>query len=236
MPIKNHYLKKACAWLLPFTCVLCAHPSKREQDLCEACEQSLPLLDPGCPCCAIPLKSEGLVCGQCLQKPPPFTVTHALFSYEAPMIQLILELKFKHTLVNARLLGELLSQKIIHVYKNKRLPDLIIPIPLHTTRLKERGFNQALEIARPVARCLKLPLETAHCHRTKLTSPQATLVAAERRKNVKGAFVVARNFTGLHVAVVDDVITTGNTVREFCKVLMQQGVKQIDVWCLARVK
>jgi len=237
MQIKNHYLKKAYAWLLPFTCVLCSHPSFANQDLCDPCLQALPRLEEGCIRCAIPLSIKGSLCGQCLQKNPPFDVTHALYSYELPITKLILELKFNHTLFNARLLGELLAIEIRqNWYKNKPLPDLIIPIPLHAARLKERGFNQALELARPIAHYLKRPLEIKHCHRTKLTSPQSTLLAAERQKNVRDAFDVSRNFTGLHVAVIDDVITTGNTMTEFCKVLKQQGVKQIDAWCCAKVK
>lgn len=237
MQIKNHYLKKACAWLLPFTCVLCAHPSGSHQDLCDPCQQTFPLLKEGCIGCAIPLSTTGLLCGQCAQKTPPFDVTHALYSYELPIMKLILELKFNQALINARLLGELLAAEIHDVwYQNKPLPHLIIPIPLHPTRLKERGFNQALEIARPIANSLKLPIETKHCHRNKLTTPQSTLLAAERGKNVKGAFNVTRNFTGLHVAVIDDVITTGSTMTEFCKVLKQHGTQQIDVWCCAKVR
>ncbi len=286
MQIKKHYLKKMCTWLLPFTCILCHHPSQRHQDLCDPCHSMLPLLTPGCLYCAIPLPqtewmcgqrepltlrdgvfSEGriailpsecehklclcaaykqerssrpfqrelLVCGQCLQKTPPFDATHALYSYQQPLIKLILELKFNQALVNARLLGEQLAAAVLQVwYKTKPLPNLIIPIPLHPTRLKERGFNQALEIARPIANMLKLPIDTTHCHRSKSTAPQATLLATERRKNVKGAFSVTENFTGQHVAVIDDVITTGSTVTEFCKVLKQHGVQKIDVWCCAR--
>ncbi len=238
MLIKNHYLKKACTWLLPFTCILCADPSKRNQDLCDSCLQSLPRLKQGCLCCAIPLSFSptGLLCGQCLQKAPPFDVTHALYSYELPITKLILELKFTQALVNARLLGELLATEVLQVwYKAKPLPHVIIPIPLHTTRLKERGFNQALEIARPIAKALRLPINTTDCHRSKLTIPQSTLLATERHKNVKGAFNLTGNFTGLHVAVIDDVITTGSTMTEFCKVLKQHGAQRIDVWCCARV-
>jgi ComF family protein len=234
---KKNYLRKIYAWLLPYTCILCSHPSQRHQDLCEPCYQTLPLLKQGCICCAIPLPDSiaGLRCGQCLQKTPPFDVTHALYSYELPMTKLILELKFNQALAHAKILGEHLAHAILQSwYQTKPLPKIIIPMPLHASRLKERGFNQALEIARPIAQALKLPLNTTHCQRNKSTTPQAMLSATQRQKNVKGAFTVTGNFIGQHIAVIDDVITTGNTITEFCKALKQHGAKQIDVWCCSR--
>ena len=237
MQINNHYLKKMYTWLLPFICILCGQPAEQNQDLCRACHKMLPLLIHGCPCCAIPLpdSAAGFICGQCLQTTPPFNITHALYCYELPITKLILELKFNQALVNARLLGELLAAEIQQKwYRTSPLPSLIIPMPLHKARLKERGFNQALEIARPIANMLNLPIHISHCHRRKLTQPQTMLSAAERRKNVKGAFIVTKNFSGQHVAVIDDVITTGSTMVEFCKSLKQQGAARIDVWCCAR--
>lgn len=237
MDIKNYYLKKALAWLLPYTCILCGHSSQRNQDLCDPCHQTLPFLKQGCLCCAMPLpeSTKGLVCGQCLQTTPPFDATYALYLYQMPITKLILELKFNQALVNARILGELLAEEALQSwYKTRPLPKVIIPIPLHPTRLKERGFNQALEIARPLAKALKLPINTEDCQRHKLTAPQSTLPATERRQNMKEAFAVSKNFTGQHVAVIDDVITTSNTVTEFCNVLKQHGAQTIDVWCCAR--
>jgi ComF family protein len=238
MQSKNYYLKKILTWLLPYTCILCSRPADRNQDLCTPCYQTLPVLSNSCLQCALPLPDsvrEG-TCGQCLQKTPPFDVTHALYSYESPIAQLILNLKFNQSLINARMLGELLAHHIAPIwYKNKPLPAMIIPLPLHPARLKERGFNQALEIARPIAKALKIPLNTTQCHRSKPTVPQSTLSAAERQKNVKGAFTVTGQFTGQHVVVIDDVITTGNTVTEFCKTLKQHKAQRVDVWCCARV-
>jgi len=237
MSIKNYYLKKALTWLLPYTCILCGHPSQRNQDLCDPCHQTLPFLKQSCLHCAMPLpgSAKGLACGQCLQATPPFDVTYAPYLYQAPITQLILEIKFNQSLINARVLGELLASAALESwYKTRPLPKVIIPIPLHSTRLKERGFNQALEIARPLARALKLPISTEDCQRHKLTVPQSTLLATERQQNMKGAFAVNRNFAGQHIAVIDDVITTGNTMTEFCKVLKQHGAQIIDVWCCAR--
>ncbi len=130
----RHYLKKFLLWVLPYTCILCKRISDRSQDLCENCWRDLPLLKQGCSLCAnvLPNKEGALICGQCLQNKPLFACTHALFLYRPPVTQLILNLKFQHALQNARLLGELLAEKIRHDwYSNKSLPAAIIPVPLH---------------------------------------------------------------------------------------------------------
>lgn len=226
--------KKIYAWLLPFTCLLCGTLSDRNQDLCQSCYQDLPLAKHSCLKCAIPISTIG-ICGQCLQKTPPLDKTYALFLYQNPITKLILELKFNQAIVNARVLGELLTEKIQTTwYKINPLPDVIIPIPLHASRLKERGFNQALEIARPIAKALKLPLSIHSCIRVKPTAAQATLHAAERQQNMKHAFSIKEDFSNQHIAVIDDVITTGSTINEFCAALKQNGAKSIDVWCCAR--
>lgn len=144
-------------------------------------------------------------------------------------------MKFQHALTNARLLGELLAEKIQQDwYREKSLPDVIIPIPLHKKRLRERGFNQALEIARFTAKKLHLPIDASSSLRTKPTLAQTTLSAKERQKNLRGAFLIKENFRYQKVAVIDDVITTGHTMMAFCQALKNQGAAQIDVWCCAR--
>lgn len=223
-------------WFFPYSCVLCGKVSDQKQDLCKACHAELPESEQGCVYCAIPIPTQG-ICGHCLKEKPPFDHTHALFLYEKPITTLILELKFKQALVNARVLGELLAEKIHHHwYLNRPLPDVILPIPLHRDRLKERGFNQALEIARPIAKLLKRPLETHAAIRTKATPAQATLSGEQRKKNMQSAFQIHADFSRQHVAVIDDVITTGSTVHEFCTVLKQKGARIIDVWCSARAQ
>lgn len=236
MKIKRHYLKKTLEWLLPYTCILCKYPASGRRDLCSDCQQTLLLLTHACHRCAIPLSSyqKELLCGSCLQHPPPFDITHALYFYEPPLPKLILSLKFNASLITARILGELLAEKIQETwYKNKALPQWIVPVPLHAARLKERGFNQALEIARPLAKQLLLPINTSST-RYKYTLPQATLSVAERQKNIQTAFAVPEDWTGQHLAVIDDVMTTGYTIKEFCHALKQAGAKRIDVWCIAR--
>lgn len=236
MKSKKKYLKKLAAWLMPYTCLFCHNLSDRAQDLCTACLKDLPIIDHPCKCCAKPLSSMlDLICGHCLMHPSFFDRTLALFAYKPPITRFIMQLKFNHALLNARVAGELLADKILtEWYVEQPLPDLIIPVPLHVKRLKERGFNQAVEIARPLANKLHLPLDLFSVQRVKSTAAQATLLAKERWHNVQNAFAVEKNFTNMHVAVVDDVITTGNTIQEFCRILKKSGVRQIDVWCSAR--
>lgn len=225
-----------CAWLLPATCILCGEKTDQEQDLCQPCWLDLPFLNHACPRCAQPMpeSTDPFTCGACLKETPPYDATYALFFYQAPITKIITHLKFGHSLVNARILGELLATHIQEKwYQNKPLPEVIIPMPLHPQRLKERGFNQALEIARPIAKKLQMPLDFTACQRTKATLAQATLTAVSRKQNIKNAFSIS-HLPYLHVAVIDDVITTGQTMQEFCKILKQYGVLSIDVWCCAR--
>lgn len=166
---------------------------------------------------------------------PPMDRTYALFLYEPPITRLILDLKFGHALLNSRILGELLAEKIKNEwYCDKPLPEIIFPIPLHNNRLKERGFNQALEITKPLAKLLDLPIENSACQRIKPTAAQATLLAEQRKHNILNAFQISTSLNYHHVAIVDDVITTGHTVMEFSKHLKKAGVNIIDVWCCAR--
>ena len=232
-------IKKILDWFLPYVCILCENPSNREQDLCLPCLNDLPTALNPCKKCsiALPTSVNPLYCGNCLIHPPPFNIAHSLFVYQPPLTRLILELKFKKALAHARVLGELLAEKIQQDwYKNKPLPEVIFPIPLHVRRLKERGFNQALEIARPISKKLSIPLDAQSSFRRKATLPQATLVAKSRLSNIKDAFIIQDTVTNRHIAVVDDLITTGSTMNEFCKTLRQHGAKTVDVWCAARPK
>lgn len=119
-------------------------------------------------------------------------------------------------------------------YQKNSLPDLIIPIPLHQKRLQERGFNQALEIAKPIAKKFGLPIDYKGIQRIKFTMPQSGLAALERKRNMDNAFSISENYSGLYIALVDDVITTGCTVRECARLLVKHGAAKIDLWCAAR--
>lgn len=214
--------------LLPHFCVICHKPSHRERDLCLACENQLPFLKNACRICATPIPENNPICGQCLNQKNPFDQTIAVFKYEPPVSQMITGLKFSAKLHYAPLFGKLLAEKI----SNK--PEIIIPIPLHKKRLKERGFNQSLEIAKQIGKQLHIPIDAKSCQRIIHTQPQAQVPAKDRKKNVKNAFEIIQKISANHIAVIDDVVTTGHTIYAFCQMLRKHGVQHIDVWCIAR--
>lgn len=224
--------------ILPATCILCGYFAQQSRIICFECEQDLPILSHYCQQCAqfLPVTEKiDLICGACLQHSPPFDFTHALFPYQAPIIQLIIQLKFRHQLSHAQAFARFFIKAIQKQwYAKKPLPDLIIPVPLHPIRLRERGFNQALEIAKPIAKALGLPIDNHGAKRIKHTVAQSSLPARERKQNIANAFSVHRNYTGLSIALIDDVITTAHTVTEISAILKQHGAKRIDVWCCAR--
>ena len=189
----------------------------------------LPLAISGCKQCGQPSAAQPH-CSACIQRPPPYDRLFALCYYQAPIIRLITGLKFHRQLGYAQLLGELLAESL----RVESLPEVLIPVPLHPERLRERGYNQALELARPIAKRFKIPLDIYSCKRIRSTAHQMHVPAAERHKNVQHAFAINSAFRAKHVALIDDVVTTGHTIAELSRVLRQQGVQQIDVICCAR--
>ena len=231
----NKWLNNIHSLLYPPSCLLCAAPGVRGLDICQGCLDTLPSLRVACHNCALPLAGSAMhrLCGQCQQQPPAFDRTISLFRYQAPIAGLIQQLKFNGRLAIARSLGELLAQQVL---ASDSRPQAIVPVPLHGARLRERGFNQALELARPVAQALQLPLLTRHCQRIRATTAQTALSAKQRRKNIRGVFQVVQPLPARHVAIVDDVMTTGQTVNELAKTLRKAGATQIDVWICARAE
>ena len=216
-------------WLFPTMCTLCGGHGQRGRELCPGCEGDLPRIESACLQCGAPLPAQGL-CGRCQQRPPAFTNTVAVFNYQPPVDVLIKRLKFKGDLHIAELLGGLMADRLAM----SDTPDVLVPVPLHPRRLRERGFNQALELARPIARRLGVPMEWRHVTRSRATDPQSELPAKFRSRNVKDAFSVAAGFAAQRVAIVDDVMTTGYTVNELALTLRHHGVVHISVWICAR--
>ena len=171
-------------------------------------------------------------CGGCQRRPPRYSCVRAAFAYAPPVDGLIQGLKYHRKLNHARVLGSYLAD-FLETFPEAR-PDLVVPVPLHRARLRERGYNQALELARPVARRFKLPLEYLRVRRPRATAPQTELPRRKRRQNVRNAFRVERNLTGCHIAIVDDVMTTGHTVNSLAACLRQAGAETVRVWVLAR--
>jgi len=210
-------------------CVLCASMS-RHGLCCEACDTALPYLDAEhCPICALPTP-RGELCGHCLKKPPSFTRTLAVFGYRFPLDRLIQAMKYEEQLA----LSQLFSEKLILRISPDRLPDYVIPMPLHPDKLKRRGFNQALLIAARLARSLERPLLAHACRRLRDTPSQSTLSWKERKKNVHGAFRCDMDLSGKHVALVDDVLTTGSSLNALADAVQKRGAAEISAWVVAR--
>jgi ComF family protein len=213
--------------LLPQSCLLCAADCGNAL-LCPACHDGLPRLpDTRCPRCALPTP-QGAVCGNCLKQAPHFDATVAAFDYAFPVDKLVQQLKYAHRLAVADFFANaLLREELPSV-------ELVIPLPLSNSRLRERGFNQAVEIARPIARALDLPLALTSCTRRVDTAPQAMLPWKERRKNVKNAFECTVDLGGRSLLLVDDVMTTGATLDECARVLKDHGAGTICCCVTAR--
>ncbi len=207
------------------TCLLCG-ASSDAGDLCQDCINHLPYLpEARCRICANP--SAGPICGSCLAKPPAFSRTLAIFSYDFPVDALIRSLKYHENLALAPFFAKMLAEAARHYPR----PDYLLPVPMHPSRLRERGFNQAQEIARIVSR--KTSIEMLHCAKTRDTSSQTSLPWQAREKNVRGAFACESGIRG-HVAVVDDVMTTGSTLNELAKTLIENGATDVSAWVVAR--
>ncbi len=212
---------------LPQQCLLCAAPAMAKP-VCDACYTRLPwLTETRCPQCALPT-GDGGVCGACLSHPPRFDRVSAAFAYAWPLAPLIHHYKYAGNLALAELLAQALCARL------NGSGDLIIPMPLAPQRLRSRGFNQALEIARVVSRMTGTPLAANACRRVRDTAPQVSLPWRERAQNIRGAFVCDADLTGLRVAVVDDVMTTGATLNELARNLRQAGAIEVQGWMVAR--
>ena len=221
-------LRDTAAALLPQDCFLCAAPSA-DSLLCPSCVAGLPrLTSERCPVCALPTPGAN-ICGACLKQAPHFDATQAVFRYEFPVDSLIQSLKYAHRLASADFLGRALAQ-----IATPLPPDLILPVPLSPARLAERGFNQAMEIARPLAQALGVPLEIRHIHRRRDTAPQASLPWKERTKNIRHAFECDIDLTSKTILVVDDVMTTGATLDELARTLKAHGASRVENRVLAR--
>ncbi|MBI3775721.1 MAG: ComF family protein, partial [Gammaproteobacteria bacterium] len=201
-------------------------------DLCASCRADLPRVLQPCPRCGLPLATEAeIACGVCVADQPAFTRTLVPFRYDEPVKHLIHALKFNHKLYVARVLGQLLAE---HFTQQDARADVIIPVPLHARRLRERGFNQALELARPVAARLRIPMNLHACERTRGTTAQMDLPADQRVKNIRGAFKLCEPLKVRRAAIIDDVMTTGATVDELARTLLNGGIEEVQVWVCAR--
>jgi ComF family protein len=230
--------------LLPNVCALCGSDS--DDALCAGCEAQFfgpAAALPRCACCANPLAGTAspgeatseLLCGVCLRDPPAFDRTVVAADYQLPVDQLVLQLKFGHRLALAPLCARLLRDAVLAAGATP-LPALLCPVPLGPRRLAERGYNQALEIARPLARSMGVALEARLVHRVYDTAAQSSVTPAERQANIAGAFAVpdAALVAGRHIGVVDDVMTSGRTLNELAATLKRHGAARVSNFVFAR--
>ena len=219
------------ALLLP-RCLICNERGANGMDLCASCHDSLPYNRACCARCAMPTAIATEACGRCLRRPPPQGLTRAAFVYRAPLDRLLPRAKFHGDLSSALLLARLMARELADAER----PQALVPVPLHRDRLRRRGYDQALELARPLAHALGLPLRDGLLRRIRATAPQSRLAAPQRRRNLRGAFAVwTEGNLPAHVALVDDVMTTGATVEAAAAALRRAGVARVDVWVCARV-
>lgn len=228
------YLVRLQDVLFPPRCQLCGDSSAQAAQLCLPCTAELPWLTTTCTQCAQPVTalSPRGHCGACQRRPPAFDQATALFHYQPPVDHLLKRLKFANELAIAPLLAGLLAERLGR--RERALPGLLVPVPLHRSRLRERGFNQATELARVLGRRLGIGVDHRLCQRVKRTEPQSTLPVKQRRANLRNAFTLGGRPAAGHIAVVDDVMTSGHTSNELARVLKQAGARRVEVWVIAR--
>ncbi len=228
---------KLSTFLYPNVCLYCDDIGHAGLDLCHSCYNELPWNTRACRRCALPLQTNNAaVCGACSNRNIYFEQAFTPFIFEHFVKKAVYQFKFNSKLNYGKLLAQLLTHYIQK--HNVVIPDTLIPVPLHGRRLRKRGFNQALEIARIVGRHVGCAISFKDVRRARETRVQMELSANNRYANVKNAFMLQTSkpsFTGQHVAIVDDVMTTGNTVNEVARCVKKAGAKRVDVWCIARV-
>jgi len=228
------FAQKLLSNLFPSRCILCLQTVKQSFEVCPDCYRALPHNERCCLRCALPLAegvNNGVLCGRCIQKLPAFDYAHSLFRYEDEVIALVHRLKFGEKINYARSIGELLLRRLL---ETGELPDCLLPVSLHKSRLRQRGFNQSIEISREISKKLSIPIEHTAVIRQRSTVAQTGLNAKQRQKNIRDAFTVVRQLHYKHVLIIDDVMTTGATVNELAKVLKKSGVERVGVLSIAR--
>jgi ComF family protein len=204
--------------------------------MCRDCAADLSRNEPACSVCAEPLPAayEPRVCGACLRNPPPFESSFVPYRYAYPLDHLVQGLKFRHELPCGRVLGQLFAACLLA--RGAPLPHAIVPVPLALRRYRQRGYNQAIELALSIRRVTGVAVQSDIATRQRETAEQAGLDRKARRRNVTGAFAVVAPLQAQHIAILDDVVTTGSTVRELADGLRRAGAQRIEVWAIARTE
>ncbi|MEY4768121.1 MAG: hypothetical protein RL637_760 [Pseudomonadota bacterium] len=216
---------------IPFTCLFCGSASELTQDICQDCLLHLPRNSDYCQICGglIAQYSQSIYCRFCSKQPPYFDYTIAPFLYRDQIQYLILQLKINPKY--AKILAQLFINEISIT---EQLPQAIIPVPLYKKDYQKRGFNQNIELAKMIASYLKIPLLTNVCVKHRQTLAQKTLSAIERQQNIYQAFEMQLDSNYKHIAIIDDLMTTGSTVNEIARIAKQKGIDRVDIWVIAR--
>lgn len=216
---------------LPSICALCSQFHRSNLAVCGSCIELLPTLGIACRLCAYPLPdAHHLVCGRCIKSPPHIDRTFVAYRFEEPLRGLLHNFKY----YNGLYLSSFLSDLIVQALPDElRKPQCLIPVPMHPKRIKLRGFNQSVILTKSVAKKLRLPFDITSCQKTLNTAPQASLDGKQRQKNLRHAFQT-KKIPYQHVALIDDLLTTGATANELALTLKNSGVKQVELWCCAR--
>lgn len=226
--------RSAARWLRgPGRCHLC-HATLPGGLICPLCRSDLPWSGPACLRCATRLPVAAPACGSCLRRPPAFQQAFCPLDYRFPVDQLVQAFKFRGDMLAGRLLAELMADALGE--QGSGGVQALVPLPLHPARLRQRGFNQAAELARVLGRRLGLPVAERLLRRSLAGPPQSGLTGAARRANVRGAFCVERGAAGppAQIALVDDVLTTGATAGEAARALLAAGAHGVCIWAVAR--
>lgn len=221
--------------MLAPACGLCGAEAV-DARLCSACVQWLEHSGSACARCAEPLPAAAPLCGKCLKRAPAFDAAQAGFIYRAPFDHLVQRFKFNDALAVGRALAPIWSDRLRSYLRERAsdAPDALIPIPLHRARLRQRGYNQALELARDLGATLQIPVLAEGLLRTRSTAPMPGLDLPERRRNIRRAFAPGSESLPQRVALIDDVMTSGATLNEAARTLKRSGVKWVEAWVLAR--
>lgn len=218
-------------------CWLCQQPLYlARHGICSLCVKHLPTPPPCCPRCGLPSASPTMICGRCLHKPPPWDSLIFVTDYLAPLSGLVMRLKFSRQPELATPLARLLLLRWYARFRTGDVarPDILLSVPLHRRRYFSRGYNQSELLATPLARWIGCQHRAYALRRIRSTPPQQHLSEAERKRNVRQAFTCNENLHGKHVALLDDVVTTGSTLCEISKLLRNQGIASLQIWCVCR--
>lgn len=237
----NNCLKNILSHIIPHRCIVCKAFANNSEpplnpyapNMCSECRQALPELKYACAKCCQPIHI-GELCGKCITESHYFDIVYCAYAYNFPIDKLIHQIKYGDKPEMIRCLGDLLIDHI-HQHRDIRTPpELLIPVPSHPSRIRQRGFNQSLELTKHLSSKLNITFLRHSIAKCKATSPLASLNLKKRQVAIRNSFRVKQPVNAKHVAIVDDVMTSGATASELARTLKRDGVKYVEVWCIAR--